>query len=265
MPWVKVQEMQQENILERERIERALRMITECSDVLFDHSSVMMHSINREGELVKVNRRWLASLGYSTNDVLGHKSVDFLTDQSRAQASTDILPLFWSVGSTRSIGYRVVRRDGRAISVLLDGEAMDDGEGGVFGLAALRAPDDQTQWQQASATLATLQKIGQVRRQLEGLLSTQEAGQGIASASPIPGSSVPAAQAEPLSHLMIDLDELAREVSENLRTMAEVQARRLDVLLSRQTQLLLLADTIETSIADLVRSESELAARPRII
>ena len=258
MPWVKVQDMQQENISERERIEQAHRMITECSDILFDHSSIMMHSINRDGELLKVNRRWLATLGYDRGEVLGHKSVEFLTDESQAQAATDTLPLFWSVGSTRSIGYRMVRRNGRVISLLLDGEAMDDGEGGVFGLAILRAPDDQSQWQQAPATRETLQKIGQVQRQLKGLLSGQEARQGIASVSPLPSLSAPAAQVEPLPDVMIDLVELAREVSETLHTMAEVQARRLDVLLSGQTQLILLADTIETSIADLVRSESEL-------
>ena len=200
--------MQQENTLERERIERSLRMITECSDVLFDHSSVMMHSINREGELVKVNRRWLATLGYSTSDVLGHKSVDFLTDECREQIVTDALPLFWAVRSARSIGCRMVRRNGRVISVLLDSDAMDDGEGDLFTLTTLRAPDDRTQWQQASVTLGTLHKTGHVQRQLEGMLSAQEAGQAIASDSPLPSSSVPTAQVEPLSDLMTDLVEV---------------------------------------------------------
>ena len=250
--------MQQGNKLERERIERALRMITDCSDILFDHASVMMHSINREGELLKVNGRWLSKLGYDRGEVLGHQSVEFLTDESRSQAATDTLPLFWSVGSTRSIGYRMVRKSGRVISLLLDGEAVDDGEGGVFGLAVLRPPDDRTQWRQASATLGTLLKIGQVQHQLRELLSAQEAGQGIASASPLSGSSVPAAQAEPLSDLMIRLVELAREVSENLRTMANIQARRVDLLVNRESRLILLADTIETSIAELASGESDL-------
>lgn len=257
-PRVKVQEMQQGNELEQERIERALRMITECSDILFDHASVMMHSINREGELLKVNGRWLAALGYDRGEVLGHQSVEFLTGESRAQAATDTLPLFWSVGSTSSIGYRMVRKSGRVISVLLDGEAVDDGEGGVFGLAVLRAPDDLTQWRQASATRGTLQKIGQVQRQLKRLLSAQEVGQGIANAPPLTSSSIPEARAEPLLALMIGLVELAQEVSENLRTMARVQARRLDVLLNSESQLILLADTIETSIAELASGESDL-------
>ena len=250
--------MQQENKLERERIERALRIITECGDIIFDHAPLMMHSINREGELVKVNRRWLATLGYDKDEVIGKKLVDFLTHESRLVAVQDSLPLFWQAGSDRSVGYRFLLINGRVISVLLDGQAMDDGEGGVFGLATLRAPDDRTQWQQASATRGTLQKIGQMERQLKGLLSTQEDGQGIGSASPLPSSSAPTAEAEPLSDPMIGLVELAREVSETLRTMAEAQARRLAVLLSRQSQLILLADTIETSIADLVRGESGL-------
>ena len=212
----------------------------------------MMHSINQEGQLLKVNRRWLTSLGYDEDEVIGRKSVDFLTDESQFVAIQDILPLFWQAGSDRSIGLRFLRKNGRVISVLLDGETMDDGEGGVFGLATLRTPDDQTQWQQASATLGTLQKIGQVQRELRGLLS----GQGIASAPPLPSSSVPAAQTEPLSDVMSRLVELAREVSENLRTMARIQARRLDELVNMESQLILLADTIETSIGELASGQN---------
>ena len=216
----------------------------------------MLHAINREGELIKVNDRWLATMGYDRGETLGHRSVDFLTDESRLWAIQDALPLFWQAGSARSIGYRFLPKNGRAISVLLDGNAMDDGEGGVLGLATLRPPDNRAQWQQASATRGTLQKIGQVQRQLKGLLSDQVAGQRIANASPLPSSSVPAAQAGQLSEPMIGLVEIAREVSENLRTMANAQARRLDMLLSRESQLTLLADTIETSIAELVSGES---------
>ena len=245
--------MQQENMPEGDPIEVALKIISECSDILFDHASIMMHSINREGELLTVNRRWLATLGYDRVEVLGHKSVEFLTDESRTYAATDTLPLFWLVGSIRSIGYRMVRRNGRVINVLLDGEAIDDSEGGVFGLAILRRPDDPTQWQQASATRGTLQKIGQLQRQLKGLLPAQGSDQGIASDSPLPSSAFPAAPVEPLSDLMMDIVELAQEVSETLRTMAEAQARSIDLLLNRESQLILLADTIETSISDLIK------------
>ena len=245
--------MQQDYIPDRERIEGALRMITECSDILFDHAPIMMHAINEEGELLKVNGRWLTTLGYDRGEILGHKSVDFLTDESRMWAIQDALPLFWQAGSARSVGYRFLRKNGRTISVLLDGNAMDDGDGGVLGLATLRPPDDRVQWQRASTTLGSLEKIGQVQRQLRELLSAQEAGRAIASSSPVPTS-----QAEPLSDLTTRLVELAREVSENLRTMAMVQARRLEVLVNRESQLILLADTIETSITELASGDSGL-------
>ena len=258
MPWIKVQDMQQENILQRERIEQALRIISECADILFDHASVMMHSINREGELLKVNRRWLATLGYDKDEVIGQKSVDFLTDESRLYTIQDTLPLFWQAGSDRSTGLRFVRKNGRVISVLLDGEAMDDGYGGVIGLAILRAPDDRGQWQQASAILSALKKIDHLKRRLSGLLIAEETGPGSANAELLPSSSVSAGKVEAASDLENELVELARQVSENLRDMAEVQVKRLEVLLSRQSQLILLADTIETSIAELVSGESDL-------
>ena len=74
--------MSQGNILERERIKRAIIMITECYDILLDQAPVMLHSIGQDGYLVEVNRLWLTTLGYEEAEVLGRKSVEFLTDES---------------------------------------------------------------------------------------------------------------------------------------------------------------------------------------
>ena len=45
--------MQQGNKLELERLELALRTVTESSEILFERAPVMMHSINRQGDWLK--------------------------------------------------------------------------------------------------------------------------------------------------------------------------------------------------------------------
>ena len=162
--------MQQEETPELERIEQALSAITEASELLFEGAPVMMHSINQEGELVKVNSLWLATLGYDKDEVIGQKSVDFLTDESRLVAIQDTLPLFWQAGSDRSIGYGFLRKDGRVLNLLMDAETVPGPEGALSGLATLRTPDSFNQWQQGSTTLRRLRTLYRLQRQLENLL-----------------------------------------------------------------------------------------------
>ena len=73
-------------------------------DVVFDCAPVMLHSIDRDGRIVKVNRRWLQELGYEESEVIGRRSTEFLTDESRTRALSDTLPLFWQTGSAHGLG-----------------------------------------------------------------------------------------------------------------------------------------------------------------
>ena len=64
-------------------------------DHLFDTAPVMMHSLDSDGRIIEVNRLWLQRLGYERQDVLGMKSTDFLSEESRLRAIKDTPPLFW--------------------------------------------------------------------------------------------------------------------------------------------------------------------------
>ena len=105
------------DIAKQKCIQKALRVVKQSIDILFDRAPVMIHSIDRGGRLVKVNRRWLETLGYERDEVLGRKSIEFLTEESRAWALKDTLPLFWHIGSARSIAYRYLKKDGRVLDV----------------------------------------------------------------------------------------------------------------------------------------------------
>ena len=154
-----------------EHARNTIRLLGDCFDVVFERAPVMMHSIRKDGRIIRANRRWFEILGYEESDVLGRKSVDFLTEESRAWALRDAIPLFWRAGSARSIGYRFLKKDGHTLDLLLDGETSAGAGGDRYGLAALRIPEDMAQWQEASAVLTTLQDLARQQRDLDLALS----------------------------------------------------------------------------------------------
>jgi len=164
-------EMEHTDVADRNDTEQALTEVKGSFNALFENAPVMMHSLGTDGRLVKVNRLWLQTLGYELEDVQGRKPTDFLTEESRLWASKDTLPLFWRVGSARSIGYQFVKKEGQILDVLLDAELTTTGRGDSFALATLRDPHDQMQWEQASATMEALQSLARIQQGLEEKLS----------------------------------------------------------------------------------------------
>ena len=66
--------------LENARLSEQLKRTAEQYSALYHNTPVMMHSINDDGKLTRVNDYWLGVLGYERDDVLGKPSVDFLTE-----------------------------------------------------------------------------------------------------------------------------------------------------------------------------------------
>ena len=91
-----------------------------------------IHSIDRSGSLIAVTDGWLRLLGYSSpNDVLGKKSIDFLSPSSREKAINVFLPEFWRKGVIQGCDYVMVRSDGKALNVLFDAVGVRDKKGDV--------------------------------------------------------------------------------------------------------------------------------------
>ena len=135
------------NMVEPQQAKKALEAVNRYMDVVFDRAPLMMHSLTKDGTIVRVNRRWLEKLGYKRDEVLGRKSIEFMTDESRARAVKDTLPLFWRVGSARSVGYRFVPKNGHVFDVLLDAEASTTASGRLLSYAAIRSAHDLRQWE----------------------------------------------------------------------------------------------------------------------
>jgi diguanylate cyclase (GGDEF)-like protein/PAS domain S-box-containing protein len=98
----------------------------------------MLHSINEAGLLVSVSDAWLAKLGYVHEEVIGRRSTDFLTPESREHAIRDVLPKFFRTGRCDDVQYQMMKKDGDVIDVLMSGVLADDPSGhGRISLAVL--------------------------------------------------------------------------------------------------------------------------------
>ena len=142
----------------------------EYVESVFDNAPVMMHLIDKDGRLSAVNHLWLKKMGYEKDEVLGLRSIDFLTEESRARALKDTFPAFQRLGYARSVGYQFVRKDDRIINVLLDAETVEVSHH-LAAVATLRDTYDLSQWKQSSATLQAVRGLIDSKSQAEGNLT----------------------------------------------------------------------------------------------
>jgi PAS domain S-box-containing protein len=111
------------------RVQEELKRSEERYRSLYNHTPVMMHSIDRNGNLVNVNEYWLKVLGYKREEVIGRKSTEFLTEESRRYFYEVTFPEFLKTGFARDVEYQMVKRNGEVIDVLLSAIAERDHEG----------------------------------------------------------------------------------------------------------------------------------------
>ena len=187
-------------------IDKAINLVATCAEIIFQHAPVMLIAMNEEGAIVKVNEKWLASMGYEAKEVLGRKSTEFMTEESGAQAMTDAHPLFWQVGKAHSIRCEMVRKDGRVFDVLLDAYVIDQPLGERIGLASLweRGPDSK----RVVASTVVRTNMGLIRDQhiLYGIVPSSAADDAVNRTA----EAQPASQAIRRSPMTEDWDLLSQ-------------------------------------------------------
>ena len=145
--------------------EDALRESEERFRTLYCEIPAMVHSIDERGQLVDVSGRWLETLGYERNEVIGRKSIEFLTAESRQYAETVSLPEFWRTGRAWDVAYQFVKKNGELVDVLLSAVLERDPEGNV--VRTLSVLNDITEYKRLR------EKLQQAREQLEGRVERQ--------------------------------------------------------------------------------------------
>ena len=137
-------------VVERDHLGKAVRAVGVATDItrskateaalqasnqkvrrLYEQTPALLYSVDADGKIVSVTRYWLDVMGYGSEDVLGRRSIDFMTDQSRAYITEDVLPLFRKQGTIADIPCQLVKKNGEVFDVLLSATSEHDDRGNV--------------------------------------------------------------------------------------------------------------------------------------
>ena len=117
-----------QNINTRKEIEIALEKSLKKYRNIYNRAPVMMHSINSKAEIMSVSDFWLEKMGYERKEVIGRKTRDFLSDESKL-TSEEKLKEFFKKGYLKNVQYQYVTKKGELLDVLLSATAEYDEEG----------------------------------------------------------------------------------------------------------------------------------------
>lgn len=97
-------------------------------DVIMRELPFMAHSIDATGTILNVTKAWANRLGYAPEDMIGLRSVDLLSPESRLAAETIHLPQFMRTGYLNYVHYDFVCSEGDLVPVVMS--AVADSQGG---------------------------------------------------------------------------------------------------------------------------------------
>lgn len=132
---------------------------------LYKHTPAMMHSIDHEGRIVQVSNHWLEILGYEREEVIGRKSIDFLTPDS-VEKSMVYMPLIEKNDTVKNIELQMKKKSGEVIDILLSGIARKDPVSGAQQKFAVIT--DITAWRR------TEHQFKIVEKRYQSIVETQE-------------------------------------------------------------------------------------------
>ncbi|UGA55746.1 EAL domain-containing protein [Vibrio sp. VB16] len=113
--------------LRKARIDnRTLESVSFKATQLYEKTPAAMHSINNQGVIVAVSDKWLELFGYRRDEVIGKKSIDFLTTASAEIATHESLPQFFKTGRADKVNYEMVRSDNRTLDIELSAVLIKD-------------------------------------------------------------------------------------------------------------------------------------------
>ncbi len=119
------------DVTDRKKAEEALRQSEERYRAVYNHTPVMMHSIDRAGILISVNDHWLKVLGYDRDEVIGRKSIEFLTTESAERAAQQAIPQVFREGGIKDVEFQMVKKNGEVIDVMISAVAEHDDAGAI--------------------------------------------------------------------------------------------------------------------------------------
>ena len=129
----KVMDELEERVIERtQELHDSNKKLQESEDrykSYYTKTKAMLYSIDINGEIIAVSNYWLQKFGYIRREVIGKKSVDFLTKESKRYAVDVAFPEFMKRGYANDVSYQFVKKNGEIIDTLLSAVAEYDPKG----------------------------------------------------------------------------------------------------------------------------------------
>ena len=120
-----------QDVTQKENAQKALVEGEEKFRVMYQETQVMMHSIDKIGNLISVSNYWLNKLGYNPEEVIGHKLTEFLTEESKQYAENIVLPGFFKTGKIENVQYQFVKKSGEIMDILLSAISEKNNKGEI--------------------------------------------------------------------------------------------------------------------------------------
>ena len=133
---------------------------------LYRSTPAMLHTVDRDGNIVTVTDHWLQKLGYQRDEVVGRPITDFLTETDQQRFTAGRLKELMLQGEFTNDARQLVTKDGRVIDLLVSAIAHRDKSGEVDQL--LVASKDVSQRNRAERELRdSLAENARLREELE--------------------------------------------------------------------------------------------------
>ena len=99
--------------------------------IFYQKTPVMMQSIDSEGILQAVSKKWLDKLGYEEKEVVGKKVFDFLSQSTNEKLLSGLLTLLIDQGSCSNLKIECIRKDGSILEAIASAELVKDENGNL--------------------------------------------------------------------------------------------------------------------------------------
>ena len=121
----------QAEIVERKKMENALRRSSEVIQDLYNNAPCGYHSLDKSGIIVQMNDTELKWLGYTRDEVIGKMNVASILTPGSRERFRENFPRFMEQGYIRDAEFEIIRKDGSIIPILLSATAVKN-ESGEF-------------------------------------------------------------------------------------------------------------------------------------
>jgi two-component system, sensor histidine kinase and response regulator len=117
------------DVAKEEHVEKEQRNPEDEIHDLYENAPCGYHSLDADGLVLRMNNTELSWLGYSRTEVVGKMNYhDLLSPESIAVFDV-AFPALVATGRAKDIEYRLIRKDGTSLPVLVNSSAVTDAEG----------------------------------------------------------------------------------------------------------------------------------------